>query len=603
MNMKKLVILSVLFLLITVTAFAAGTSRSYNQKVVAGNTAIDILTLVTSTLTTYTAPNYTVTAMMTERPSEILQTGVTVATSIRLFKNGNGTTVPYYASVTINIGTFTTQWAEGNHMVITVTKTDAPIPNSVNWETIIPAGTNTISSTNYPLLVPAQRDIPPLAPAGYDATITSNIPGVKIFDGVSDTGHTCPFTFTALSGTHIYSVEPIATQVSPTPVTVTAGGTYPLNYTNPPNTTGGGGGGGSVVLATGGPIVVPTTSGVTVTGTAEAGGLIVVTQFTPTGKVGSYLGYNHVITVYQVWASNTAMLDGGALAFGYALTPAPQYFAVHWGGTGGLYPAPATAGYAFNGGLPHGPGGLVIGNAPFTGASYAGGVLTIGPIPTYAAKGAGTFEVILSNGNEDLPVVLSSFNAVATAQMFVNLQWTTESETNNLGFNVFRSNDGSVANAEQVNFGIINGTNTSTTHNYNFVDNSVDPETTYYYWLQMVDFDGGIHFSNSVVVTTGGNTPPPTTPDATVLRSAYPNPFYANTSTNIEMDVKTGETATLSIYNVLGQTVKTYVRQAGSHKITWNGRDDNGSVCGSGIYFYKLSSPSVNTTKKMVIVK
>jgi hypothetical protein len=200
-----------------------------------------------------------------------------------------------------------------------------------------------------------------------------------------------------------------------------------------------------------------------------------------------------------------------------------------------------------------------------------------------------------------LPVELSSFTAIATAQMFVNLQWTTESETNNLGFNVFRSYDSNIANAIRVNYQIIGGTNTSTTQNYSFVDNAVEPETTYYYWLQMLDLDGTSHFSTFISVTTDI----PSTPvvQATILGNAYPNPFNLSTSTSIEMDVKTGETATLTIFNLLGQTVKTYIRQAGSHKITWNARNENGVACGSGIYFYKLSSPSVNITKKMMIVK
>lgn len=200
-----------------------------------------------------------------------------------------------------------------------------------------------------------------------------------------------------------------------------------------------------------------------------------------------------------------------------------------------------------------------------------------------------------------LPVELSSFTAVATAQLFVSLQWVTESETNNLGFNVFRSNDGLIATATKVNFGIINGTNTSSTHTYSFVDSEVDPETTYYYWLEMVAFDGTSSFSGSVIVNTHNQAP--VIPNATVLGNAYPNPFNARTSTNIAMDVKAGETATLTIYNVLGQKVITYVRQAGSYTITWNGRDENGDACSSGIYFYKLSSPSINSTKKMVIVK
>lgn len=203
--------------------------------------------------------------------------------------------------------------------------------------------------------------------------------------------------------------------------------------------------------------------------------------------------------------------------------------------------------------------------------------------------------------NVELPVELSSFAATVTADMFVSLQWITQSETNNLGFNVLRSDDGIIATARKVNSRLINGTNTSSTHTYDFVDSEVDPETTYYYWLEMINFDGTNSFSNYVVVNTHDNTP--IIPITTVLRKAYPNPFNEHTSTNIAMDVKTGETATLIIYNVLGQTVKTYVRQAGSYKITWNGRNEKGAVCGSGIYFYKLNSPSINTTKKMVIVK
>jgi flagellar hook assembly protein FlgD len=49
--------------------------------------------------------------------------------------------------------------------------------------------------------------------------------------------------------------------------------------------------------------------------------------------------------------------------------------------------------------------------------------------------------------------------------------------------------------------------------------------------------------------------------------------------------------------------VKTFKVSEGTTKINWNGRDAKGNACGSGIYFYKLSTPSMNQTKKMVIVK
>jgi hypothetical protein len=44
-------------------------------------------------------------------------------------------------------------------------------------------------------------------------------------------------------------------------------------------------------------------------------------------------------------------------------------------------------------------------------------------------------------------------------------------------------------------------------------------------------------------------------------------------------------------------------REGSLNNLNWNGKDSKGNVCGSGIYFYKLSTPSMNMTKKMVIVK
>ncbi len=210
------------------------------------------------------------------------------------------------------------------------------------------------------------------------------------------------------------------------------------------------------------------------------------------------------------------------------------------------------------------------------------------------------FTIGFENGG-DLPVELSSFTALVSAQMFVNLQWTTESETNNQGFNVLRSNDGILANAVQVNVGMITGTNTTTTHNYSFVDHEIEAQNAYYYWLEMVNFDGTSNFSNYVMVNTTNTAP--VIPTTTMLKNAYPNPFNSNHSTTIGLDVKNGETATLTIYNVRGQIVKTYSKEAGSHQISWNGLDENGTACGSGIYFYKLSTESMNITKKMMIVK
>jgi flagellar hook assembly protein FlgD len=87
------------------------------------------------------------------------------------------------------------------------------------------------------------------------------------------------------------------------------------------------------------------------------------------------------------------------------------------------------------------------------------------------------------------------------------------------------------------------------------------------------------------------------------MDNAYPNPFRAGDGTTIKVDVKAGDTGTVTIYNILGQVVKTFPVNQGTNNLKWNARDSKGNLCGNGIYFYKLSTNSLNQTKKMVIVK
>jgi len=105
-----------------------------------------------------------------------------------------------------------------------------------------------------------------------------------------------------------------------------------------------------------------------------------------------------------------------------------------------------------------------------------------------------------------------------------------------------------------------------------------------------------------VTATVTGNVAPEL-PIATVMSNVYPNPFRMGNNATIDVALKAGETGTVTVYNTLGQSVKTFPVTQGTQKLTWNGRDSNGNACGSGIYFYKLSTPSMNQTRKMVIVK
>ena len=170
-----------------------------------------------------------------------------------------------------------------------------------------------------------------------------------------------------------------------------------------------------------------------------------------------------------------------------------------------------------------------------------------------------------------------------------------------LGYRVYRNTSDNQANAILITPNLINATNTSTTQSYSLTDNEVSIGNTYWYWLESVDYSSS-QFHGPVSASVEGDVPP-VIPTVTTLRNAYPNPFKADNSTTIVVDVKADDAGTVSIYNILGQVVKTYPVTAGTNTLNWNGRDSRGNVCGSGLYFYKLSTPSTNQTKKMVIVK
>ena len=89
------------------------------------------------------------------------------------------------------------------------------------------------------------------------------------------------------------------------------------------------------------------------------------------------------------------------------------------------------------------------------------------------------------------------------------------------------------------------------------------------------------------------------------LQQNYPNPFNASTLISYELP-QTGEVI-LTIYNVLGQKVRIYKpgrQSAGSYSIIWDGRNQGGSLVGSGIYFYRLEAGgNFNRVRKMTFIK
>jgi hypothetical protein len=90
----------------------------------------------------------------------------------------------------------------------------------------------------------------------------------------------------------------------------------------------------------------------------------------------------------------------------------------------------------------------------------------------------------------------------------------------------------------------------------------------------------------------------PELPGCSILYNAYPNPFRSGVTTQIKTYVADHETGTLSIYNLKGQCIKTYELSPGTHETSLESKG-----LASGVYLYKLQTQSVNTVKKLVLIK
>ena len=93
-------------------------------------------------------------------------------------------------------------------------------------------------------------------------------------------------------------------------------------------------------------------------------------------------------------------------------------------------------------------------------------------------------------------------------------------------------------------------------------------------------------------------------PSVFALHQNYPNPF--NPVTEIQFDVPVESQVTLTIYNIMGQEVTTLTNRtlrAGFHSVRWDGTNGQGELVSTGVYFYRLTSPAFNSTKKMIMVK
>ena len=88
------------------------------------------------------------------------------------------------------------------------------------------------------------------------------------------------------------------------------------------------------------------------------------------------------------------------------------------------------------------------------------------------------------------------------------------------------------------------------------------------------------------------------------LRAPTPNPFRG--STRLDYALPARSAVALDVFDPNGRLVRSLehgVREAGEHRVMWDGRDRAGQAVGSGIYFARLSVEGRDTTRLLVKVR
>lgn len=223
----------------------------------------------------------------------------------------------------------------------------------------------------------------------------------------------------------------------------------------------------------------------------------------------------------------------------------------------------------------------------------------------FGAKGG--VQGILSNGNNPtLPVELSHFSANVVGHNHVRLNWVSQSESNLLGYLVYRNMVNDADTAMRI-CELIPGSNTSSAQSYNYEDMELQQAGQYYYyWLQSVEMTGQVNYHGPVLVNLSmdGGSDSPSLPVMNMLKDAYPNPF--NPHTVIPYSIKEPATVQIAIYNTKGQIVKcfsTHHAEAGEYKVLWDGLDLDNRPISSGIYLYRMTCGDYQSHKKMIMLK
>lgn len=212
--------------------------------------------------------------------------------------------------------------------------------------------------------------------------------------------------------------------------------------------------------------------------------------------------------------------------------------------------------------------------------------------------------------NGTLPVTLTAFNAQFIGNT-PTLYWETQSETDNLGWNIYRNIQEDFPSSVKLTNEMIPGNGTSTEPSYYLYKDieNVEIEQTYYYWLESIDYSGILHVYNKIALIT---IPDPSTHPQNINApivydfKSVPNPISVHSVFQFTLDK--AALSSVSIYNVKGGFVRKLpaiiTEPDVPASIFWNGKDEYGKEITAGVYFCTLIvNEKIEKIKKVILLQ
>ncbi len=216
------------------------------------------------------------------------------------------------------------------------------------------------------------------------------------------------------------------------------------------------------------------------------------------------------------------------------------------------------------------------------------------------------------DSGQTLPVEFTSFYASIVDNHSVLLTWQTASESDIMGYQVLRNTSDDEAGALYLTQSMIPGLNNPNGNEYYYEDAEITDADKLFYWILSVEMNGASKMHGPVSVNIGSSEEEPDVPEVVLvsrLNGNFPNPFNPTTTICFDLAGEVGEKipVTLDIYNLRGQKVKTLIDGpypcGKGTKVLWDGLDDRGKSVSSGVYFYRLATPTNTFNAKALLLK